>query len=335
MMNRKSWTLMALGLAAALALETSPALACPRHTRDNALAPACDQACLEGYARRYLTATLRHDPSLAPFAPCVKFTENNVALSIGDGLWSTITAEGPSDTELMFADPLAGEVGFFGVVNEHGVPGFYALRLKLVNQQIAEVQTLVNRIPPLAPGATPSPFATRGPDELRHFPEMLQVEPVSERVSRERLIDIANGYFSTLQQNDGTLFAPFDPSCSRLENGNVTAGDPNASYPAAKLSCGEQFKRGNYRFDSRLRDRAFLLVDETRQLVLASGFLDHDAALTEYELPDGRRITSPFKTPSTLCLLELFKIRHGKIFRVETVYISVPYHMPSAWRSTE
>jgi hypothetical protein len=334
-MNRKLWTVMALGLASAFALETQPALACPRHARHNALAPSCDQACLEGNAHRYLTALLRHDPSLVSFGPCVKFTENNVSLSIGDGLWGTITAEGPPDTDLMFADPLAGEVGFFGVVNEHGVPGFYAMRLKIVHQRIAEVETLVNRVPPRQPGTAPSPFATKGPNELRHFPEMLRVEPASERVSRGRLIDIANGYFSTLQQNDGTLFAPFDPACSRMENGNTSAGDPSGSYPAAKLPCGEQFKRGNYRFDSGVRDRAFLVVDETRQLVLARAFLDHDATLTHYELPDGRRIASPFQTPSTLCMLELFKIRSGKIFRVEVVYIGVPYHMPSAWRSTE
>jgi len=334
-MNRKWWIVTVLGLAAALALETPPALACPRHMRDNALAPSCDRACLEDSAHQYLTALLRHDPSLVPFAPCVKFTENNVALSIGDGLWGTISAEGRPDTQLMFADPLAGEVGFFGVVSEHGVPGFYAMRLRIVQRRVAEVETLVNPVPPRPPGTAPSPFATKGPDELRHFPAMLQVEPANERVSRERLIDIANGYFSTLQQNDGTLFAPFDPACSRMENGNVSAGDPNGSYPAARLSCGEQFKRGNYRFDSRVRDRAFLVVDETRQLVLARAFLDHDAALTHYELPDGRRITSPFKTPSTLCMLELFKIRDGKIFRVEVVYIAVPYHMPSAWQSTE
>ena len=48
---------------------------------------------------------------------------------------------------------------------------------------------------------------------------------------------------------------------------------------------------------------------------------------------DGTPAVSGFKTPSTLCLLELFKIRDGRIYRVETVYINVPYHMPPVWKN--
>jgi hypothetical protein len=34
-------------------------------------------------------------------------------------------------------------------------------------------------------------------------------------------------------------------------------------------------------------------------------------------------------------VLELFKIRGGKIYRVEVVYINVPYHMPTVWKGAE
>ncbi|MDB6045021.1 MAG: hypothetical protein JWM63_3572 [Gammaproteobacteria bacterium] len=295
----------------------------------------CARACLEGIAQKYLSAVLLRDPSRAPLAEHVKFSENNVSLLPGDGLWGTITGKGAPSTELLFADPEAGQVGFFGVVDEHGVPGYIGVRLKIEDRKIAEIETLVNRIPPLPPGASPSPFATQGPKELQHFPAMTQAVPAGERVSRPRLIDIANGYFSTLQQNDGQLFAPFDEQCSRMENGNVSAGDPNASYPAAKIPCGEQFKKGAYRFDSAVRDRDFMLVDEERQLVLTRSFLDHNAVLTDFKLADGTPAVSGFKTPSTLCMLELFKIRSGRIFRVEVVYINVPYHMPSVWKNVE
>ncbi len=236
---------------------------------------------------------------------------------------------------MLFADPDTGQVGFFGIVDEHGVPGYYAMRLKVEERKIAEVETLVNRVPPLPPGVAPSQFATRTPKELQHFAAMTEVVPPAERVARGRLIDIANGYFSTLQLNDGQLFTAFDDGCSRMENGNVSAGDPNAGYPAAKLSCAEQFKKGSYRFDSALRDRGFMLVDEERQLVLTRAFLDHNAVLTDFKLADGTPAVSGFKTPSTLYALELFKIRGGKIFRVEVVYINVPYHMPSVWKGGE
>jgi hypothetical protein len=48
-------------------------------------------------------------------------------------------------------------------------------------------------------------------------------------------------------------------------------------------------------------------------------------------LADGTPAVSGFKTPSTLCALETFKMRNGKIWQVEVVYINVPYHMPSVW----
>ena len=295
----------------------------------------CARECLEGIARKYFDALLQRNPSAAPLAERVTFSENNVSLLLGDGLWGTITGRGPPSTELYFADPQTGQVGFFGIVDEHGVPGYLAVRLKVEDRKITEIESIVNRIPPLPPGATPSPFATRTPKELQHFPVMTEAAPPGDRVSRGRLIDIANGYFSTLQQNDGQLFTAFDDECSRMENGNVSAGDPNASYPAAKLSCAEQFKKGAYRFDSALRDRGFPLVDEERQLVLTRAFLDHNGVLTDFKLADGTPAVSSFKTPSTLCVLELFKIRGGKIYRVEVVYINVPYHMPSVWKGAE
>lgn len=292
----------------------------------------CARECLEGIARKYLDALVQRNPSVAPFAEHVTFSENNVLMLPGDGLWGTITGRGGPATELFFADPQDGQVGFFGVVDEHGVPGYLAVRLKVEDGKISEVESLVNRVPPPPPGAKPPPWQTKTPNELQHFPAMTEVVPPAERVSRARLIDIANGYFSTLQQNDGQLFTPFDDSCSRLENGNITAGDPNSSYVPARISCAEQFKRGAYRFDSALRDRGFMLVDEERQLVLTRAFLDHNGVLTDFKLTDGTPAVSSFKTPSSLCVLELFKIRNGKIFRVETVYINVPYNMPSVWR---
>ena len=322
---------IATALVSAVML-SPPGWSAASHDKESHHIERCGRECLEAIARKYVDALVQRNPSVAPLAEHVTFSENNVLLLVGDGLWGTITGRGAPATELLFADPQAGQVGFFGVVDEHGVPGYLAARLKVEDGKISEIETVVNRVPPPPPGASPPPYATRTPKELQHFPAMTETVPPAERVSRGRLIDIANGYFSTLQQNDGQLFAPFDDSCSRLENGNITAGDPNSSYVPARITCAEQFKRGAYRFDSALRDRAFMLVDEERQLVLTRAFLDHNGVLTDFKLTDGTPAVSSFKTPSTLSVLELFKIRNGKIFRVETVYINVPYHMPTVWK---
>jgi hypothetical protein len=320
------------GWLVTMALAGTPLWAATAHDKD----ARCGRECLEGITHKFMDALAQRNPGAAPLAEHVKYTENNVELLVGDGLWGTITGRGPAAGELLFADAEQGQAGLFSTVEEHGVPGYFGVRLKVQDRKISEIEVLVNRIPPLPPGVTPQPYALKTPkDVLQHFPVMSQAEPTGERVSRQRLIDIANGYFSTLQQNDGKLFTPFAADCARIENGNTTAGDPNAAWEPAKLTCPEQFKKGSYRFDSELRARGFMLVDEERQLVLTRGFLDHNAALTDFKLSDGTPAVSSFKTPSSLCLLELFKIRNGELYRVETVYINVPYHMPPVWKNAE
>jgi hypothetical protein len=101
--------------------------------------------------------------------------------------------------------------------------------------------------------------------------------------------------------------------------------------PVANLGCAQQFKLGNYRYDDRVRDRRFFLVDEERGLIMTAGFIDHAGRLENFTLTDGRPVKSAIRIPSTLCLLELFKIRGGKIQQIWAVFIGVPYNMPSPW----
>src|SRR5215468_3993592 len=90
------------------------------------LPPACDRACLYGFMDQYLDALVRKDPARLPWAAHARFTENNVELSIGDGLWGTVTGLG--DYKLKFADPEEGQVGFYGVVKETVTTSGFAVR---------------------------------------------------------------------------------------------------------------------------------------------------------------------------------------------------------------
>ena len=56
--------------------------------------PACDRACLEGFMNQYLDAMVAHDPSHLSVSPTVKFTEDDVVLKLGDGLWATASGRG-------------------------------------------------------------------------------------------------------------------------------------------------------------------------------------------------------------------------------------------------
>ncbi|WP_404710480.1 hypothetical protein [Sphingomonas sp. MMS24-J13] len=270
----------------------------------------------------FMAGLLAQDPSSVRWAKRVRFTENNVALMIGDGLWQTITACGPYD--LRFADPLTGQVGLFTTVQETHEESACMIRLGIEEGAIAEIEIIVVR---------QSDSGLKFPDpKFERKPMLEEIVPAAERLSRERMVALSNGYFSTLERNDGTILTRFHPDCNRVENGVQTTN--NAGFhlvEVARLPCEEQFRLGNYRYDDRLRGRRYPLVDEERGLVLAYAFIDHCGKLGEYQLTDGSRVSSPIRRPHSFYLAELFKLRDGAIEQIEANFIGVPYHMPSPW----
>jgi hypothetical protein len=317
---RRTWLMSALLMIGAVPASERPAFP------GDAVTPPCDAACLEGFANRYLAALPTRGASRLPWADKVRFSENNVWLHVGDGLWGTATAA-PSKI-LKFTDVQTEQVGAFGLVEQRGQLAFFALRLQVVDGRIAEAESLTNQPDRTRP---PSPLAG-DPDALVHYAAMSQVLPPGQRTPRRRMIDLANGYFSTLQLNDGKLFTAFTEDCRRQENGFETTLNPKFDRPEAKLSCGEQFKTGTFIFDTAVRDRDYMLVDEPHGLVLARAFIDHSAAAAEDRLADGSVMKSYIRSPNSLSMLELFHITSGRIDRIEVVHIDVPYGMPSVWR---
>ena len=270
---------------------------------------------------RYCEALLARDHTRLVWTPDSLITENNVALEPGDGLWGTITGLGPYD--LRFADTQTDQVALFTTVTETRDISGACIRIGLRGDAVAEVETIVVR---------QADEALVFPDpKFERKPVMEAVVPEAERVSRAEMIALADGYFATLENNDGTIRTKFHPGCNRIENGVQTTNNPQFFVPVAGLPCEEQFRLGNYRYDDRLRGRRFPLVDEERGIVLAHGFIDHCGRLGEYELTDGTRVSSPIRRPHTFYLSEAFKIRQGAIEQIEANFITVPYHMPSPW----
>ena len=240
-------------------------------------------------------------------------------------MWNTISARRRS-YDLKTADPQSGQVSWFGIVEEHGHPAIMALRLRLAAGRIAEAETIVCRKVDLSP--FPGIATYVAPRDL-----MLADVPHAQRRPRAEMIAIADGYFDTIQLNDGTLHTEFTDDCERIENGVQTTNNAAAfgDYPIAGLGCAEQFRMGHFKFDDRLRDRRFPLVDEEKGLVLAGGFIDHTGRLVDLVWTDGTPARSVFHYPHSFVLLELFKIVDGRIAGVEAVFVTVPYNMVSAW----
>lgn len=284
-------------------------------------AAPCDRECLEGFVDQYLAALVAHNASQLPLAGNARYTENGQDLAMDDGMWQVATAIG--DKKLYFADVPSGQVGFRGVVEENGRQQIIMTRIKVENQKISEIEALVLR------GGS---FAD--PDGLVDHPIFMEALPPEDRPSREELVSIANSYFEGLEQNRGDI-TPFDPGCTRIENGTITANNPEPTiFEFHKQTCGEQFVIPGFAAAiTKIRERRFPIVDEERGLAYAIGFFDH-AGIPEVTLPDGsiRKIEGPtFNAPFCFMIGELFKIRNKQITRIEAIVIEVPYGMPSGW----
>jgi hypothetical protein len=316
-----------LVIAAAILASTQPLQAGEGQAAPGVRAPGAGptRQSLYSVLDTYLAALKARDATGVPWAQGAIYTENNVALKPGDGMWQTVTALGSYD--LRFADPGTGAVAFYGSVEETVAASPFAVRLKVKDGRVVEAETVVARA--LDAGI---PFVN---GTLPSRPELNEMLRPAEKVSRERMIAVADGYFDTLQRNDGTLRTQFEPGCNRREDGMQTTNHPNTGYFGMDLGCADQFKLGIYRYDDALRARRFLVVDEERGLVLASAFIDHSGHLGSYTLTDGRPATSMFRRPHSFYLLEAFKIRGGKIQAIEAVFTSVPYGMPSPWGTAE
>ncbi len=320
---------------------------------NSASSGSCDRACLNGFVDKYLDAVVAHDPGQIPVTKFVKFTENGQHLDLGDGFWRTATARGKY--KLYVDDVPAGQVGFLGTMEEAGRPVIVALRLKIDQQKVSEVETIVAR-GAMAEGGAKNLEKMGSPRSA--FSEDI---PAADRVSRLDLIKTANKYFSGMQQDDGKGdYSFFADDCNRLENGMQTTNnltpmpgltasgtprpapsrkyDPalNPTMYSAGWSCEDQFRSGLLHFVTRIRDRRYPIVDRERGIVFSFVFFDHSAGETRnFETPDGRAVTAGPTTPFTWEIAELFKVDHNQLHQIEAVLAQSPYGMGSGWSGWE
>ena len=309
---------------------------------------ACDRACLEGFVNQYLDALVAHNPFGLPLARKVKFSENDVVLDLGDGVWSTITGMGTY--KLYVSDPQSGQVGFFGTMRENSAPIALSARLKIENRKITEIETVINRGggggPPRGGGAavmgpaeslekmgpdaalteTVAPAQRVGRDTLVLFagtpdPILLETVPMAERLPRTELIAKSNLYFEAIEQGNGQV-APFDPNCERFENGTRTT---------PKEGCSAQLDTKIFDYIQKIAPRRFLVVDEERQVVFGFFMFNHPGDITWVNSPGQGRHEMPgaAKRPFNVDVAEAFRIKNGMIRKVEALITSLPYGLTS------
>jgi hypothetical protein len=312
-----------VGIAAALALAASGA---------HAAGKDCDHSreCLAGVMSTYLQALTKHDPASLPTTRNVKYTENGVRLTLGDGLWQTASAM-PS-YRLDVIDEEAGAVGMIGRISENGNNNWYGVRLKVEpDGKVSQIETLVNR----STGGGGGPPGGAKVNTEPH-PLMAQVIPENKRESRAELARIGNSYFTGLDTEESSKGIPFSPDCQRRENGMITSNNPEAQKGSMVwLDCKSQFDTGFSAIVTDIRERRFEVVDRTKGLAFGWGYFDHNGTVAKFtNTPDPNKVADvaqAFRQPITFYIAEVFKIVDGNIRQIEAVLTTVPYEMSSGW----
>jgi hypothetical protein len=290
-----------------LLLGCSMALAGPVSAADS-----CDRECLEQIGTAYLEAWRMHDPARAPIDRRVRFVENSVEMPFPDGSWDTITLE--VGQAMVLSDPQTGQVGIYTTFLQNDTQTFAAVRLGVRRGSIVEIEHVLSTRRNLSSPPTPIGDVWR----YQRDPDFPQVVPAGERASRESLVRHANGYFDTLEFNNGQIRGTrFTASATRNENGLLFT------------NIEQGFRSGRYRFNNRVRDRDCFLVDEVRSAVMCRGYIDHKGVLDEYRLTDGTVIRSVYREPHTWAFFEAFKVRGDAITAVEATFTGAPYYIRS------
>jgi len=277
----------------------------------------CNRKCLTDMMDNYLAALPKHDASALPIAGNVKIVENGEAIDTTKGLWQTATG-GPTAFKIYTADPVRGEVGFMGVIEENKKPTIAAVRLKIADGRIDGKITEIDHL--VVHGDQPL-----NPNMSKLRPAFLERLPKLQRVHRNKMAEIANLYYESILQNDGNV-APFADTCQRRENGGITAGnpspDPNDDFAIfAKMKCAEQLSTNVMSYIKDISDRRIFAVDEELGLVMAFSVFRHDGEPKVMEVKGVPGVTErkndygPFELPAA----HVFKIRDGKFDEIEAI----------------
>ena len=189
----------------------------------------CDRECLIGISEQYLDALAAKDAKRLTLTTAnVKYTENGQRLSLGDGLWNSITARGTYI--LHTADQTAGQIVTIATMRENGAPMIVAVRLKVDNRRLSEIETIVAR----SEGGAKNLDTMAKPREA-----FSRLTPAANRTSRTELVRVANMYFSGMQLNDGkgNIRSPTTAIVSRTDHGRrMRAGRAGQPRPDPKTA---------------------------------------------------------------------------------------------------
>src|SRR5215510_8161364 len=103
----------------------------------------CDRVCLRTLLDQYLQAVIKHDPKAAPLIVGFRQTENAINVAPGNGVWKTVTGLGKMQRR--YLDPVSGQAGYYGLVQEGGSVALVTVRLRVQNRRLTEAEWYLAR----------------------------------------------------------------------------------------------------------------------------------------------------------------------------------------------
>ena len=140
-------------------------------------------------------------------------------------MWKTMTGLGK--LQRRYLDPVSGQAGYFGIVEEGGTSAIVTVRVKVEGRRITEAEWLIARKGdpglngPAQPGQPAGNFFD--PDNLSANPPPDKPLAKEARSSREAMVAATNSYFDGITTHDGAIIMAY-PGCTRVENGATVTG---------------------------------------------------------------------------------------------------------------
>lgn len=237
-----------------------------------------------------------------PVTASVKFTEDNVQKKVGEGVWQTATKLRAFRQDIL--DVKQSTAASLVVLEEGNSPALFALRLRITDQKISEIETMVVRNQ--AEGMIFAIDAIQTPSKAMNLEP-----PAAQRNSRQEAINIATKYPAGLKIGSfvtaGTQFAS---ETYRFENGRLMAG-PGCTF----LAGCDNIKTQRIPTLAGIKYREPIVDEEQGIVLLRMNFG-----------PGSVRGPDPVLVP-----WEIFKVYGGQIHAVEAFMKVFPASMGTGW----
>jgi len=217
----------------------------------------CTRENLDSITDKFFSALEAHNPTSAPLASDVRYTENGIEVPVGKGIWETVVKttfkRGMVDTK-----KCGTHTQTVMEEKDNPKPVLYGVRLKVDENKISEIEAIIVRGDQVLD--VPAILATTDQD--------WDILPPEQRSSRLAMMAAADDYFELFvkEKKREVSDLAYSGFCDRWENGAITTkGGMNQDVPMPRHDCSPE---GFADMTETHGPRRFL-VDEEKGVVVA------------------------------------------------------------------